>query len=161
MVEKKIPVIAAIPAYNAAKTIRPLLNELIAQGYDDIYVLDDASTDSTVKIVKQYSPAVKLIEGEENVGSGANRNRIIGQTPKAIIHFIDADMKLLSKDTPRIIRRLDWPIYAAYIGGLVRNPDGSQNPFNFGPRPGFITSVLRGAIQFACWRCEQNGRQTA
>jgi GT2 family glycosyltransferase len=148
----KLPVIAAVPAHNAERTIRPLLDELIRQNYDDIFVIDDASSDSTVKIVRSYGRKVKLIENAENVGSGANRNRIIGKTPPAIIHFIDADMKLLSQDTPKIIRRIKWPKNAAYIGGLVRNPDGTQNPFNYGPRPDIITSVFQGGLQFVCWR---------
>src|SRR5690348_5301063 len=106
---KHLPVIAVIPAHNAAHTIRPLLNELIKQKYNDIYVIDDASTDNTVSIVKSYGTKVNLIENSENVGSGANRNRIIGRTDKAIIHFVDADMQLLSKNTPQIIRSLKWP----------------------------------------------------
>ncbi|HET7827536.1 MAG TPA: glycosyltransferase family A protein, partial [Candidatus Saccharimonadales bacterium] len=148
---KKVPVIAVIPAYNAAKTIRPLLAELISQRYDDIYVIDDASTDSTVRTVQQYAPKVKLIKNGQNVGSGANRNRIIGKVEPSILHFIDADMRLRSKDTPDTIRRLKWPKRAAYIGGLVRNPDGSQNPFNFGPRPHLLTGIFQGGLQFIIW----------
>lgn len=151
MAKPKVSVIAAVPAHNAAQTIRPLLDELITQGYDDIFVLDDASTDATAKIVKGYAPAVKLIQGEENVGSGANRNRIIGHAPAAIIHFIDSDMKLLSKNTPAIIRKIEWPDNVAFIGGMVRNPDGTQNPFNYGSRPHFFRSSFVGGLQFLVW----------
>jgi GT2 family glycosyltransferase len=149
---KQLPVIAVIPAHNAAKTLPALLNELIKQSYDRIFVIDDASSDDTVKLVKTYGRKVELIEGSENVGSGANRNRIIGQTAEAFWHFIDADMMLASKNTPEIIRRMKWPKRAAYIGGMVRNPDGTQNPFNYGPRPDIITSVFRGGLQFISWR---------
>lgn len=147
----KLPVVAVIPAHNAAKTLPALLDELIAQKYDDIFVLDDASTDDTVKVTKSYGSKVKLVENDENVGSGANRNRIIGRTDKAILHFIDADMKLLSKNTPEIIRTIDWPQNLAFIGGMVRNPDGTQNPFNYGLRPHFFRSFIIGGIQMAIW----------
>lgn len=142
MVKHRLPVVAVIPAHNAAKTLRPLLDELIKQKYDGIYVIDDASTDNTVKVVKTYGSKVKLIKSSENVGSGANRNRIIGRTSPAILHFIDADMQLLSKNTPNIIRSIEWPEGLAFVGGLVRNPDGTQNPFNFGLRPHFFAIVF-------------------
>ena len=148
----KLLIIAVVPAHNAAKTLPALLDELIKQSYDRIFVIDDASSDNTVKLVKAYGHKVELIKGSQNVGSGANRNRIIGRTTPAIIHFIDADMKLLSADTPDIIRKMKWPKNAAYIGGMVRNPDGTQNPFNFGPRPDMITSIFRGGLQYASWR---------
>jgi GT2 family glycosyltransferase len=148
---KKLPIIAAVPAYNNADTISELLDELIKQKYDGIFVIDDASSDDTIKVVKSFGSKVKLIEGGQNVGSGANRNRIIGKTPPAIIHFIDADMRLLSKNTPDIIGQIKWPKSAAYIGGMVRNPDGSQNPFNFGPRPHILTGIFQGGLQFVIW----------
>jgi N-acetylglucosaminyl-diphospho-decaprenol L-rhamnosyltransferase len=147
----KIPVVAAVPAYNSAKTLRPLLKELISQKYDGIFVLDDASTDSTVKIARSFGPKVRVIEGNENVGAGANRNRIIGQSNPAIIHFIDADMQLLSQDTPNIIRSIKWPQNTAFIGGMVRNPDGTQNPFNYGNRPNYFVSFFIGGLQFIIW----------
>lgn len=152
MVKSRLPVVAVIPAHNSAVSIQPLLDELIRQDYDDIYVIDDASDDGTVKIVRSYKSKVKLIENNENVGSGANRNRIIGRVDNAILHFIDADMQLLSKNTPDILRGLDWPDNTSFISGMVRNPDGSQNPFNYGPRPHIITSLLVGGLQFLIWQ---------
>jgi GT2 family glycosyltransferase len=152
MTRVKQPVIAAIPAHNASKTLRPLLKELIRQDYDNIYVIDDASTDSTARIVASFAPRVKIVKGEENVGSGANRNRIIGHTSNAIIHFIDSDMQLLSENTPDIIRSIEWSPGLAFVGGMVRNPDKTQNPFNFGPRPHVFRSLILGGLQFIIWR---------
>lgn len=151
MSNKNLPVIAAVPAHNAAGTISALLDELIKQKYDEIYVIDDASTDDTVKLAKAFSPRVKLIQNSDNVGSGANRNRIIGRTKPCFIHFIDADMKLLSKNTTQIIQKMQWPKGAAYIGGMVRNPDGTQNPFNYGPRQHVWSTIFQGGIQIISW----------
>jgi glycosyltransferase involved in cell wall biosynthesis len=156
----KLPVVAVIPAHNAENTLGALLDELIKQKYDGIFVIDDASSDSTAKIAASYGSKVNLIKGEDNVGSGANRNRIIGQTPPAILHFIDADMQLLSKDSPELIRQMDWPKDAAYIGGLVRNPDSTQNPFNYGPRPHILTGLFQGGLQFIIWQIGRLNKST-
>lgn len=146
----KLPVVAVIPAYNAAKTLPDLLNELITQDYDLIYVLDDSSSDGTVKVAKSFGSKVKVIEGRENVGSGANRNRIIGQTKDCYVHFLDADVRLLSKNTPEIIRGLKWADDTAYYGGMLRNPAGEQNPYNFGPRASAITTIT-STFQYLIW----------
>jgi len=148
--KNKLPIVAVIPTYNAANTLPRLLDELIRQKYDKIFVIDDHSTDNTVEVVKSYEGKVQLIEGEENVGSGANRNRIIGHTDKAILHFIDADMQLLSRNTPQIIRSLKLANNTAYVGGLIRNPNGEQNPFNYGPRASLVTT-LQSWVQYAIW----------
>jgi len=151
MYQTKLPVIAVVPAHNDATTLPDLLDELIRQKYDQIFVIDDASTDSTIEVAKSYGSKVTVIENSENVGAGANRNRIIGKTAPALLHFIDADMKLLSKNTPAIIRAIEWPERVAFIGGIVRNPDGSQNPFNYGGRPNLFRSLFLGGIQFVIW----------
>jgi GT2 family glycosyltransferase len=59
---------------------------------------------------------------------------------------------LLSKNTPEIIRSIKWPADLAFVGGMVRNPDGTQNPFNFGPRPHLIKSPVLGGLQFIIWQ---------
>ncbi|HEX5447603.1 MAG TPA: glycosyltransferase [Candidatus Saccharimonadales bacterium] len=146
----KISVVAAVPTYNSGATIGRLLPELLEQGYDAIYVLDDGSSDDTIRVAKGFGPKVKVVKGEVNVGAGANRNRIISQTSGSIIHFVDSDVKLLSKNTPDIIRGLNWQKNTAYFGGLLRNPNGEQNPYNFGPRPGLPTGISSG-FQYAIW----------
>jgi GT2 family glycosyltransferase len=152
MANRETKVIAAVPAHNAAGTIKQLLKSLVNQGYDDIYVIDDASEDTTVRLAKSFSPKVKVLENSENVGTGANHNRIIGRVDDSIIHFIDADMILLTKNAPKVIKKMHWPKTAAYIGGIVRNPDGTQNPFNYGPRPHVLTGIPQGSLQFIIWR---------
>lgn len=61
-------------------------------------------------------------------------------------------MKLVSKNTPEAIHKLRWPKDAAFIAGMVRNPNGEQNPFNYGSRPHFFTSYFQGPLQFIIWR---------
>lgn len=151
MAREVLPVVAVIPAHNAAKTLPVLLDELIRQEYDRVVVIDDASTDNTVKIARSYGAKVLLIKWRSNVGSGANRNRIIGHVENSILHFIDADMKLLSKNTPVIIRSMRWFKNTGYIGGMVRNPDGSQNPFNYGPRPSYV-ALIQSVLQYVVWQ---------
>jgi GT2 family glycosyltransferase len=133
---KELPVVAAIPNYNMGASLRRLLPQVVAQRYDGVFVLDDASTDHSADVVRGFGDEVTLVRSPENRGAGANRNQIIDHVGDgAIIHFIDADMELKTAETPAVARE----IVARYadrgvgmIGGLVSRVDGSQEYYNYG-----------------------------
>lgn len=133
---ERLPVVAAIPNYNMGESLRRLLPQVLAQSYDSVFVLDDASTDHTVEVVGEFGAEVKLVRSPTNRGAGANRNQIIDHVQDgAIIHFIDADMELVTAETPRLAREL-LARYAdrnvGMVGGLVSRLDGSQELDNYG-----------------------------
>lgn len=142
----KLPVVAAIPNYNMADYLSALLPQVLERGYDDVYVLDDASTDDSRKAVFDLDDNVHFVAGRQNVGPGANRNRIadvLGH--EAIIHFIDADVQLVSENNPQIIRSsFERPDVGA-VGGLVQLPDGTPWMFNYGPRYSLFSMVAGGS----------------
>jgi GT2 family glycosyltransferase len=132
----RLPVVAAIPNYNMGDNLGKLLSQVLAQRYDSVFVLDDASTDHSVDVVREFGDEVKLVRSPENQGAGANRNQILGHVGDgAIIHFIDADVDLETSEIPSVARE----VVACYadrgvglVGGLVRQLDGSQFPYNYG-----------------------------
>src|ERR1700761_5557034 len=133
---ERSPVIAAIPNYNMADNLQRLLPQVLAQNYDKVFVLDDASRDHSVDVVSGFGDEVQLLRNSENGGAGANRNQIIDHVSDGtIIHFIDADMDLNTAESPAIARE----VFARYadrgvgmIGGLVSRLDGTQEPHNYG-----------------------------
>lgn len=133
---KRLPVVAAIPNFNMAENLRNLIPQVLAQRYDGVFVLDDASTDHSVDVVGEYGGDVKVVRSPENRGAGANRNQIIDQVgDEAIIHFIDADMDLKTAETPAVARQV-IDRYAdrgvGVVGGLVTRLDGGQEYCNYG-----------------------------
>jgi GT2 family glycosyltransferase len=133
---RQLPVVAAIPNFNMAESLRRLIPQVLRQGYDGVYVLDDASTDHSVDVVKEYGGDVTMVQAPENRGAGANRNQIIEHvSDQAIIHFIDADMDLKTAETPALARQL-VDQYAergvGVVGGLVTLVDGGQEYCNYG-----------------------------
>ncbi len=149
--ENRRPVVAAIPAYNAEHTLKFLVDEVLNQEYDQVFVMDDASRDGTVELAQSYGSDVTIIAGKENIGPGGNRNRVIPALgSRSIIHFLDSDVRLNSKDSPQIARELASYALVGFSGGLVRNPNGLQNPYNFGPRPSAINDLTAG-VQYLLW----------
>lgn len=129
-----MPVVAAVPNYNMGESLAELLPALLEQQYDGVYVLDDNSTDSSRDVAESFRADVHFVQGGENVGAGANRNRILGALGNtSIIHFVDADMELVSQDNPDKIRQITRGRQYAFIGGMILEEEGVQYPFNFGP----------------------------
>jgi len=142
------PVIAAIPNYNMGLQLESLLPEVLEQEYDNVVVLDDASTDDSVGIVESFGKEVSLVRAKENQGAGANRNQIIEFVgDSAIVHFIDADTKLETESIPEKARELMQQYEKENVGvvaGLVIRNDGSQEPYNFGPSFKLSTNLTAG-----------------
>jgi GT2 family glycosyltransferase len=133
---EQLPVVAAIPNYNMGDNLGKLLPQVLAQRYDGVFVLDDASTDHSVDVVGEFDDEVKLVRSPSNRGAGANRNQIIDQVGDGtLIHFIDADVNLETAEIPTVAREVvarhvDRGV--GLVGGLVRQLDGSQFPYNYG-----------------------------
>jgi GT2 family glycosyltransferase len=142
MTHKKLPVIAAIPNYNMAKGLKRLLPQVLRQGYDHIYVLDDASTDNSEEVVASFGDKVTFVKSKKNGGGGAARNKLIPYLKSvSLIHFMDADVSLLSKNTPEIIQGLPIEDSTAFVSGLVLDKDGFQSVWNYGPDLSIISSI--------------------
>lgn len=81
-----------VPCYNAERTIGACLASLIAQRRkpDEILVVDDGSTDRSLKIAKRY-PGVRIIHHAVNKGLSTARNTGIRFSKGDLIGSIDAD----------------------------------------------------------------------
>lgn len=89
------PIVSAvIPVYNGAAYITEMLRSLLQQSrpFDEILVVDDGSTDATVKLVKQFRN-VKLIRSR-HVERIVTRNIGWKAAKGDIIAFVDSDIVL-------------------------------------------------------------------
>ncbi|NED99615.1 glycosyltransferase [Phytoactinopolyspora halotolerans] len=73
-------VTVGLPVYNGARFLRETLDSLLAQTFEDfeLIICDNASTDDTPQICKEYAAKDSRIRYErqsENVGAAANYNR--------------------------------------------------------------------------------------
>lgn len=92
--ETKISVV--IPVYNAEKYIRQCLESVLHNQNISLEVIcvDDASTDQTPGILKEYQQRysnVKVIRNKKNIHAGSSRNLGLRQARGQYIHFLDAD----------------------------------------------------------------------
>jgi len=84
------------PVFNSEKYISETINSVINQTYTnwEMILVDDASTDISVEIIKTYQlkdKRIKLYQLEKNSGAGVARNFAIEKAQGRYIAFLDAD----------------------------------------------------------------------
>ena len=92
-----------IPTYNVGETIeQSLATALNQKGVDyNIFILDDCSTDDTLKKVEFYFNShsfkgkLSIEKNEKNQGIGLNRNRLIEMAESELCCWFDADDYML------------------------------------------------------------------
>ena len=84
-----------IPVFNSEKTIKNVINSVFAQSkkFNEIIVVNDGSTDKTLKILKSYKN-IKIINNFKNKGLSATRNIAIKNCKNKIVANIDSDIVL-------------------------------------------------------------------
>ena len=84
-----------IPAYNTAKTLEGAVRSVLQQQFHDIQVVvvDDGSTDDTLKVAQQMAQADSrvMVLSQKNSGAYAARLAGVASTDSKYIAFVDAD----------------------------------------------------------------------
>ncbi|WP_407926414.1 glycosyltransferase family 2 protein [Aquibacillus kalidii] len=84
------------PSYNSARFIGETIKSVLNQSYSnwEMIIVDDCSSDDTVKIVEKYSKKdgrIHLIKLENNSGAAVARNTAISKAKGRYIAFLDSD----------------------------------------------------------------------
>jgi glycosyltransferase involved in cell wall biosynthesis len=64
-------IVVVMPAYNAEKTLRQTWDELPHDLVDEVVLVDDASSDATIKVARELG--IKVIAHPKNLGYGGNQ----------------------------------------------------------------------------------------
>ena len=83
-----------MPSYNTAQYINRSIQSVISQTYKkwELIIVDDCSTDSTEKIVKEIQDArIFYVRNEKNVGAAVSRNIALKMAHGRWIAFLDSD----------------------------------------------------------------------
>ena len=101
---QKDKVIVVMPAYNAARTLKKVYNDIPNQYVNDIILVDDCSKDNTVKIARKLG--LKVIKHKVNKGYGANQKTCYKNALKqeaSIVVLLHPDYQYDPKKIPQLI----------------------------------------------------------
>ena len=100
MVEDKnssMPILTVLmPVYNEEKFLAESIGSILNQTYTDfeMLILDDASTDNSLKIIKAYAKEdkrIKILVNKTNQKQAKCRNRLLQNSKTEFIAWMDAD----------------------------------------------------------------------
>jgi len=114
--------------YNASECIVACVLSALNQ-VDEVIVVDNASSDDSLAQLKAVFPGdrrLKIVRNGKNLGFAAGCN--IGAQASAGSHlfFLNPDCVLTADSVKRLLRVLDDDPDVGMVGGLLLNPDGTE-----------------------------------
>lgn len=118
---RKPKVIAVMPAYNAALTIRQTVSDIPEGTVDEVIVVDDCSRDNTVEVAR--SLGLTVIPHERNLGYGGNQKtcyRHALERGADFVVMIHPDYQYDSRVIPVAVEILKLGICDVILGSRIR-----------------------------------------
>lgn len=112
--------------WNTRELLRKCLTSIYAYPPDasfEIWVVDNASTDGSVGMIRQAFPEVNLIENQDNPGFAGANNQAIRKSHAEYILLLNPDTEVLPDALATMLAFLRTTPKAGAVGPRVLNPD--------------------------------------
>lgn len=117
------------PSLGRGSSNIPLADPLPSKGEGiEIIVVDNASADGSVAMLRDEFPAVRVIANAENVGFGAANNQGLGESSGKYVLFLNPDTEVKPGAIQLLLTFIDQRPRAGCVGPRLLNPDGSTQP---------------------------------
>jgi GT2 family glycosyltransferase len=137
-----------ILSYNTSELLKKCLESIYLhlQGKFEVIVVDNASKDESVKMVKDTFKKVRLIENPHNSGFAGGCNLGAASAKGEHILFLNSDAEVKDNPLPILLQTFNDHDNVAVVGGILENYNGSlQRSFgDFYTIPNIITLLFVG-----------------
>ncbi|MDQ2719747.1 MAG: glycosyltransferase [Bacteroidota bacterium] len=125
-------------AFNREKYIASAIESVLASAYKDfeLLIVDDSSTDETVKIAKEYAAKddrVKVFINDKNFGDYPNRNKAASLAKGKYLKYVDSDDYIYPNGLEIMVKSME-DLPEAGFGLCSLKPD-AERPFPFMLQP--------------------------
>jgi GT2 family glycosyltransferase len=124
----RAPVSVVVVNHNAGPLLLECVAACLAQA-DEVVVVDNVSTDGSLgALVRRFAsePRLAIVCPERNLGFAAGCNLGYGRTAGGPVLFLNPDCILAPGTLRRLLEVLAANPDAGMVGGLLLNPDGSE-----------------------------------
>jgi GT2 family glycosyltransferase len=144
-----------IVSYNTSDLIGTCLSSVTAADdvSKEVFVVDNASTDGSVDLIRNNFPSVCLVANAKNKGFAAANNQVLPHCRGRYIFFLNPDTEVMSGAFREAITYMDAMPHIGLAGTKIINPDGSyQDSISYRyPGEKYTTGELSGLKgQIAC-----------
>jgi glycosyltransferase involved in cell wall biosynthesis len=122
-------IIVCLPAYNAAKTLKRTFAEIPFDIVDDIVLVDDASTDGTLKIASELG-IKNILKHSNNRGYGANQKTCYARALDLgadVVIMLHPDYQYDPKLIPAFAHLVANNIFPVVLGSRILGKDAVKN----------------------------------
>jgi len=114
--------------HNTCQNLRECLATVEGEHASEVVVVDNASTDNSVEIVKNEFPETRLFSNKSNSGYGSAANQAITRCNAPYVLLLNSDTCLHPGSLRALCAYLDEHPKAAIVGPRLINTDGSLQP---------------------------------
>jgi N-acetylglucosaminyl-diphospho-decaprenol L-rhamnosyltransferase len=119
---------AVVVSFNSAADLPDCLRSLRSEGVADVVVVDNASADSSVEVVRRADPEARVVQTGANLGFGSAANRGVAVTTGDHILILNPDTVVEPGTVKALSEALDRDSGLAAVGPRLENVDGSLYP---------------------------------
>lgn len=119
------PTAVVIVNFNTRRHLRACLASVFAERPSRVVVVDNASRDGSVEMLRAEYPGVELVANRKNLGFGAAANQGIASCGEPYVLLLNADTTLQAGALRSLAAYLDEHPVAAVVGPRLSNADGT------------------------------------
>lgn len=122
------PVSIVIVNYNAGALLADCVAAALPQAQQIVVIDNDSSDDSLCRLAARFpaEPRLTLIRAGRNLGFAAGCNRGVRAATGTHVLFLNPDCLLNGDTLRRLVEVLEADPRVGMVGGLLTNPDGSE-----------------------------------
>ncbi len=124
----QLPISVIIVNHNAGELLLQCVKAALNQA-DEVIVIDNASTDSSISKLSQRYPqndSLSIILSQINYGFATGCNMGLNEAKHSFILFLNPDCLLGENSLRRMLEILQSDDRIGMVGGYLANPDGSE-----------------------------------
>jgi GT2 family glycosyltransferase len=134
---------AIIVNHNSEEHLRRCLKSLIRPGVEiEVLVVDNASSDGSLGLVREVFPEARVFEQDRNLGFGAANNIAANEARGESLLLINADAWLEAEALQRLHQHLQRDDRLALVAPTLLYPDGRRQ-FVWSPERGVAGEALQ------------------
>src|SRR3954447_18896007 len=90
-------VTVTLVTFNSARYVAQCLESVLEQDYPrkEVIVVDNASTDNTAKVLRDFEGCVRVVYNHENVGFAAGQNQAMALSEAEWVLVLNPDVRLM------------------------------------------------------------------